>query len=751
MQKLSVFVGALLLLLSPQLLQAQSASERRQAKQKADESLADFESNDPMFKNYVVPEAWKDRSAVIIAERVELEYGIPKPQRVAGKYRRMILLQDQGAVERFGSFYFEDTRQNRTGFRIIKPNGDVKVIDLTQAVPVDEETVERTSTFLGTNQRSNYESKKIALPGLEVGDVIDMVLAYEDLVTTYFFPHCYPLMEIPFESEYPILNKAIQFTLKRGFTVSAVSTLSAPELRELVSAEDGKGSGRVQVYVASASMIEEDKTNTDFSYRNNIMSQIKIVVCDARNAEGDEFAGEVGKVKKKVTPMDIQTKMRNAMIYRSMNRSTSQGRTLIYSFYADNIGNYFARQGYASLLMNLKKLKYSPLDALDVLYYQIRHDFYFGKYEKSYGNNLSDELFASIVLESIKLSRLPVECDFLVATSPNITTRENLISRRELYWFLKAKANGETRVYYPVSRNSVAGEPIWQLDGVKAQIVEMEKVPKDFRPSFFTTPVAKAEDNYMRVVSDVKVEEGTDLSFNSIYTSAGMVRLGVASYMLRYEELEEENLAQLNKMLPAKLQPKLSASKKRANKQEEAGIAYNKQENLRKKKEDLEKRLEKTYEVKTYNGYKIIQSGRYPSSKEMIYSQSFVASDLLVKAGNNLILNIGLLAGEFTKIDSSDKRIHDINYDYPATYEWEYRVEVPAGYEVDGLEGAATLVSNKAGVFESKAEMDGRVLKVKIRRVYLQSKMPAADWQELVAFYNAGSQFNQKKLVLRKL
>ena len=750
MQKLSIFLGALLLWLSPQLLQAQTASERRQARLKAESSLADFESDDPIFKNYVIPDAWKNRSAVIIAERVELEYGVPKPQRVAGKQRRMVLLQDQGAVERFGSFYFEDTKQNRTGIRIIKPNGEVKIIDLTQAVPVDEETVERTATFLGTYQRSSYEQKKIAIPGLEVGDVIDVVLAYEENVTTYFFPYCFSMMEIPFEAEYPILNKAVQFTLKRGNTINAISTLGAPELKELASVEQGKGVGRQQVYAASASMIEEDTTNTSFTYGNRVESRIKVGVCETKNAEGDEFVGEMGKVKKKVTPDEIQTKMRNSMNYRTYNRSTSVGRTSVMAFYADNTGSYFAKKGYSAMLANLKRQNVDPLEALDILYYQIRHDFYFGKYNY-YLNRLSDELFASIVLESVRISKLPVECKFIVAPGVNITAAENLLNRRELYWFLKAKAGGKTRVYYPISRHGIVSEPIWQLDGVKAQVIEMDKVGKDHRPSFFTPVPSKAEDNYARVSSDIKIVEGSDLEFNSTYTYAGMSRASLSGYILRFEEIEEEDLKYLNKKLPLKMQPKVTASAKRAKKQEEAGVAFNQQENLRKKKEDLEKRLKRTYEVKEYKGYKIIQTGRYSEARELVFTQNFVAGDLLVKAGNNLILNVGMLAGEFSKVDTSKQRVHDIYYDYPATYEWEYKLEVPEGYEADGLDGVATLVSNKAGIFEAKASMEGRTLKVNIRRVYLQSKMPVSDWNEMVAFYNAGSQFNQKKVVFRKL
>jgi hypothetical protein len=750
MQKLSILFVALLLWLSPQLLQAQTASERRQAKLKAETSLADFESDDPIFKNYVIPDAWKNRSAVIIAERVELEYGVPKPQRIAGKQRRMVLLQDQGAVERFGSYYFEDTKQNRTGIRIIKPNGEVKNIDMSQAVPVDEETVERTSTFLGTYQRSSYEQKKIALPGLEVGDIIDVVLAYEENVTTYFYPHCFSMMEIPFQAEYPILNKAIQFTLKRGNTINAISTLSAPQLKELGSVDQGKGAGRQQVYAANASMIEEDTTNTSFTYSNRVQPRLKVGVCETKNAEGDEFVGEMGKVKKEVTPSEIQTKMRNSMTYRSYNRSTSVGRTTIMAFYADNTGNYYAKKGYAAMLGNLKRQNVDPLDALDILYYQIRHDFYFGKYNY-YLNRLSDELFASIVLESVRISKLPVECKFIVAPGVNITAAENLLNRRELYWFLKAKSGGKTRVYYPISRHGIVSEPIWQLDGVKAQVIEMDKVAKDFRPSFFTPVPAKAEDNYAKVSSEIKIEEGSDLEFNSTYTYAGMSRANISGYLLRFEEIEEEDLKYLNKKLPLKMQPKVSASAKRAKKQEEAGVAFNQQENLRKKKEDLEKRLKRTYEVKEYKDYKIIQTGRYSESRELIFTQNFVASDLLVKAGNNLILNVGMLAGEFSKVDTAKRRVHDIFYDYPATYEWEYRMEVPAGYEADGLDGVATLVSNKAGIFEAKASMEGRTLKVNIRRVYLQSKMSASDWNEMVAFYNAGSQFNQKKVVFRKL
>lgn len=742
-----VLVALLLLLfVAPQLLLAQTASERRKAKLKEESNTSDFESEDPMFKSYEVPEQWKDRSAVILGERAEYDFGVEKANQVHAKLRRAVKLQDQAAVEAFSTFYFDDSDKNRLGIRIIKPDGTEANVDMTTAVPVDEETVEQVTTFFGTYQRRGYSKKKIAIPGLAIGDVLDFVLAYEETVVPIFFPFCYPIMEVPFEAEYPIVAKAIQFNVRKRFRISAHSMLGAPEFQWL--SEDKAEGGRNHIYAASASMIEEDASSMQFTFSSRVMSSIKILICDVRGEQGDEFIHQEQEVMRAVTDEQIRYSMERAMLYRSFNRTLRKDQ-VIYSRYAwPEVGASYFKKNYDKLFVNLlKSLK--PLDALDVLYYKMRHDFSYGAYKQ---HNLSDELLASILLNCILHAKLDkLDAKFFVAPGYNITSRDALISRHELYWFLKVADGKDSRIYMPPGMHGKLDDRMWQVEDVEAIEVywRTKEVPKGYKYESLTLPRSQAADNYIKVEADVQVDDALNMRFNSLYTYGGLSRVNNANYILVGEDYANQDEAFVNKMLPAKLQPK-SASAARDKRVKAEGRAFNKQENQRKKKEAFEKRLRDMYQLERYDGYEIESTARFPQEDEMQIRHRFLVSDLVAKAGNNLIFNLGMLAGEFSKIDTSKTRVHDIHFNYATTYAWTYNIVIPEGYVVDGLEGIASKVENRAGIFESTAIVEGQVLKVTVRRVYLDARLPAAAWSDMLAFYNAASAFNAKKVVFRK-
>lgn len=400
----------LLAVLMPVLMNAQTASERRAARQKNETNTKEFEAEDPLFKLADVPEKWTNRSAVVLAERVEFNYGGNTGGEVSGKVRRQIKLLDQAAVEEFGSFTYGEDENNRTGIQIIKANGKKIRIDMTTSALYKEEATNSRVRQWNNYVRGGKDKRKVALPGLEVGDIVDIITEIKGEFRALFLPACSDIIDIPFAEDYPVLRKNIQFTVRRGTAVSALSLNGAPELK-LVS----QAGGRFQTYVASGEMFEDDTLRNRYSYDHRTKPRLKFQVCvtGGREAAWDEFAGQAGEIKASVEDAEIQTALANAYTYRFNNQSVSYGRTTYIRYYNAEIGRAYAKE-YKSWLGRYFRNETDPIKVADALYFRMRYDFLYGEYSEN-AKYLNDELFASIFIGTLKMQNKSWDVQLVVA------------------------------------------------------------------------------------------------------------------------------------------------------------------------------------------------------------------------------------------------------------------------------------------------------------------------------------------------
>ena len=146
--------------------------------------------NLPDFKNMTVPEKYRNEPAVILAAHSRLEVtrktkldwwgmGLTKQQITCRSiYRQMVYINSQSALEEMSQFsflsqekerYTRNEQQRILGVRIIKPDGTIQETDPQEYMETDE----------GGHPRSrNIQEKwnKLAVPGLEIGDIIDLFL-----------------------------------------------------------------------------------------------------------------------------------------------------------------------------------------------------------------------------------------------------------------------------------------------------------------------------------------------------------------------------------------------------------------------------------------------------------------------------------------------------------------------------------------------------------------------------------------------
>ncbi|MEI9945438.1 MAG: hypothetical protein WDN26_14630 [Chitinophagaceae bacterium] len=88
---------------------------------------------------------------------------------------------------------------------------------------------------------------------------------------------------------------------------------------------------------------------------------------------------------------------------------------------------------------------------------------------------------------------------------------------------------------------------------------------------------------------------------------------------------------------------------------------------------------------------------------------------------------------------------------FPRGFSYQVEFIVPDGYTVDGMDKLNSSVENKTGAFIATAKQEGNKVIVNINKHYAHSFEPAANWPMLLSFLDKALDFNQQKLLLKKI
>ena len=220
--------------------QAQTSTDKKylgRAKEVEEEILG---VADPVFVNNVVPAAYSTASAVVIAKKIDLFsdfknkvkfsifYGrdVTNTIRYSLTIREKIKIQDKNALNEYSEFSFNKIRNQSSFFKtlaytfvgisIIKPDGTRKKID------IDEEAV-------NTQSEDEKEKYKLAIPGLQVGDIIDMYSRVEKESSS---DNPIEPLDIVMGGAYPIVKYAFNTKIRKDFAVIYTTANGAPEPKE---------------------------------------------------------------------------------------------------------------------------------------------------------------------------------------------------------------------------------------------------------------------------------------------------------------------------------------------------------------------------------------------------------------------------------------------------------------------------------------------------------------------------------------
>src|SRR4051794_14730743 len=129
------------------------------------------------FKQTAIPDKWKNESAVIIGQKTEYLFSRLSLNKTSAVVRineyvhKRVKLQDKNSLEKFSTFYYVTMgKDGNADYKIIKANGKEVSVDMKSAI---EEEKDVPSIYRPIFMKMNIKSMKIAVPDLEVGDIID--------------------------------------------------------------------------------------------------------------------------------------------------------------------------------------------------------------------------------------------------------------------------------------------------------------------------------------------------------------------------------------------------------------------------------------------------------------------------------------------------------------------------------------------------------------------------------------------------
>ncbi len=146
---------------------------------------------------------------------------------------------------------------------------------------------------------------------------------------------------------------------------------------------------------------------------------------------------------------------------------------------------------------------------------------------------------------------------------------------------------------------------------------------------------------------------------------------------------------------------------------------------------------------------------------QLAYNQPFIvkstmtSESLLDDAGDSYIFEVGKVIGTQSELYQETKRIHPIEMQYPNQYDYLITINIPDGYEVEGLSSLIIDKSYKSETgdkickFESNYKLDGNKLVITIQEYYRSNEYDLDRYEDFRNVINAASDFNKASILIK--
>ena len=668
----------------------------------------------PDFKTRSVPAKYKNESAVILASYEEVSVdqkrkfsiyssGYSVKQVNSGHLRRMLVkIQDKASLEKFSTFdYSTYRRQFNTGFgtddvrnvlgvRVIKPDGSETEVSGDDYVSETE------------GKRGQEKKAKLAVPNLQVGDLIDVFSYYQSKVKE---ENVDP-MRFVFEEDYPMLSYRVHCVIDRKFCTQYRTLNGAPDFTASTD-EDGN-------VVLDAEVKNVDRTQPDYGYNSISMSPITLLYV-------------TGKVDLGYLPKSTKDKGLHANPDATVIQEDAWNWWKSY-----NKGKWSFNKYLKNVIGQAKKLDSDEAKADHVYNFMVMSSLVNRQDYLDYRD-------LPCALEDI-LKKCGVKMDHVLVTSWLKEPLGQLISYGNAAWALRLKSG---RYYLPLGYAVSASMIPSMYQGRAASVYTGEGNYAKGPFEQAVTPVSQAQDNVERIAVQATVD-GSHLNISRRSEYTGCCKEGLIDDYATPDEI----MRGWGKPYGYTRYVDFFTGKNAEDKAAEG-------------MKNSEKRIADNFrdEVTQYHdrapvaitGTKVELVGE--NGGPLAYTVDYQMDGMVKTAGQNLVVSIGQLLGRHIHIEGRERtRDCDIMRAFAKTYEVEVNLQLPAGYMVNAasLQRLGAHVDNATGSFEAAARLDGGKLVLTVRKVYKHQLEPAANWPSLLEVLDAAYTFCSQQVVLRK-
>lgn len=667
------------------------------------------------FQKRTVPDRYKNASAVILSYYRELSTDyyrkatadlvlnlrLTRQIDCTDMERMLIQINDKKALKDYSEFTFKTKSRKWTwgyhhktqtvlGIRVIKKNGNVQEVSLDDYVDVKE----------GKNDKDL--SQKIAVPGLEVGDCIDVFsLDQIDTQEQQLDPFYFVLRQ-----DEPVLYTKVHCVLDQSLATVYRTMNGAP-----------------------------DFTQTTDKDKNAVLDMVMDKPIDAESSIWYNSLEQSPFIEMYITP----TKTKVAVVEKAMRQKGVRGNPDVTPILQDDwklLKSYVSKGGYSpaglpstykSVFKSAKKEGMSAEEKADRIY----------SFEYV-SRGASQRVFNTV---ANYLRKLGVEIEMGITTPFGALPVDKLINYNSTSWFFRLK--GTDVYYFPGTYPKVASEIPYIYQGRKAYMQDSEEQ--------ITIPVSQAEDN--KSVNDMVVKlDGTKLDISRKVTYSGEQKMYGQSLVSPDNTLfGSSQLEAYWRYLKYDDKDPYSCYTKKES--AELKGAFNE---YRKNAIDPFKA-----EISSYHDGDPVQVGGYGvdcvgirrDSSNFVYHVDYVMDGMVKRAGNNYLLSVGKLIGSSLKLEGKDReRIDDVWRKMAFVDEWNIEIPLPQGYKVsaEALKKIETSMANECGEFTVKATAGNESVKVYVRKCFAHRVEPVSNWSKLLALVDACSAFADKQMVIAK-
>lgn len=705
---------------------------------------------DPLFESNKVPDEYKNESAVILAQKHTIETdskrkGLFYP-RVQGSFmktiREKIYIADQASLDEYSQLSYNKIESKRRGIvgkniaytflaiRLIKPDGSI------QKVNVDAESVTVKET-------EDASKKKIAIPGLAIGDIIDYY------VTSYDKSEAVgnnEIMMFVLSDEYPVVNYNINILFDKRIAAEYQCINGAPDFKIKPGQDENDN-------------ILEINTKNLPKFKNALWSSIarQMPLARVRYSFGGIYRSktsfvEKGEVKKVATANDIETDFQNSLAYVP--------DVSLYESIKKEWKTYAKKH-------NINPENQDSIAAF--VFYYFRYDTFGEKIDldANFRNaelNISDykQLGRGMAMCRVLEENFDIKAEVLMITGRNSVKKKDLFVLADLSFMIRAFTPkpvyfnmgsslynyGEVNPYFEGEDGKFVSYKSKKTGIILRRIIGFE-VENEGQ---FSTPKTTAADNISIETITVELDKSNNqlLQFSRNIHAKGHLRRDSQSEMLNLEDYFITTRKYLDYDTDMQQYWTSKGREYRKSWDELNSLVVKAREKV---KEDFEREIADQFDnkPKEVKDYKIISTGLHHTDDGFKASQNFSMDGWIKKAGNNLIVEAGKFIGSHLEIKQEQReRKLDVYMSYPRTFTYNITFTIPDGYTAEGLDKLNKKVESEVGGFVSTAKVEGNKLLLTAKKYYNNYTEPVANWSKLAAIVDAAFEYTKEKILLKK-